>query len=175
MPLQGAVLVGLHLFWTGVSEAYSILLTIAVPMGKSGKDKKKGRNDDKGKDMPRKESRRSRPALQRRRRSPSVRGKSVELESISPISAPLMEARRNRLRARIAPLRGSVVANAGDPEAVVRRRPAGMVSGPEANPPIWLWRKAWRDHYQEAGGTWRMLEVKREDAKVHELWQWEED
>ena len=150
-------------------------------MGKSAKDKKNER-DAKTRDKPRedkkKEARRSRPALQRRRRSPSIRGVSVDAHS--PISIPPAEGQRMRLRTRLAPLRGSVAASARDPAVaeqalVVRRRPAGRLLGPEDNPPIWLRRKAWDDHYREADGVWKLLEVKRAHGRVHEFWQWEED
>ena len=144
-------------------------------MGKSNR----GREDVKSKRTTttarhgHKQPKRSRPALPRRRRSPSVRGRSVPAvpaDDSSPISPPPPPARpKFRLRPRVATPRGSVLANLRRPAAAVA---AVVESAP--SPTIWLWRKAWDDEYMEAGGTWRLLEIKHEDGKVRELWQWAE-
>ena len=154
----------------------------AAPVGDGGMGKSnRGREDVKSKRTTttarhgHQKPKRSRPALPRRRRSPSVRGRSVPVPAddsspISPISPPPPPARpKFRLRPRVATPRGSVLA--------ILRRPAAAVAAvveSAPSPTIWLWRKAWDDQYMEAGGTWRLLEIKHEDGKVRELWQWAE-
>ena len=49
----------------------------------------------------------------------------------------------------------------------IMRKPAAT-----RTPQIWLWRKHWDTSYPEAGGNWKLIDLKQEAGMVHELWQW---